>query len=108
MSIPPKYRIGTDGDRTWTLQELHKATDKATGEVSYTYTSYAYFNNLETCCLSLLDQRCKGLYSECQKFVEALSQAREEVLEAIRAFGYGLAEEEVIDTVREVLDGDVV
>jgi len=96
------YRIGTDGDRSWSIQKEGLAKDKETGKEIITWTSFKWFGTLEQAALELLEISARKRVNDCGSIVTAIKQAKEDVVWAVNNIGAQEARDEVKAACEEV------
>jgi len=93
------YRLGVDGDRSWTVQVKKVYKDKKTGEDKEEWKTLAWCKNLEQAATDMFERQAKRKFTGGAALADAVFMAKAEVLNEVRRIGLTGAKEEIRECV---------
>lgn len=95
-----EWRIGTDGDRSWTIEKKSVRTNKS-GEEVVTWQPRGYYSSVFRAAISLFELRSKQHFNYEGDLYRAIERAKRDVLVAVEKLGESEAKEEIKEAVEK-------
>jgi len=93
-----KYRLGTDGESSWTIERSEDR--KVNGIPTTVWVAQSYFNSLEMAAMELMERRARVHVCD-MGLIEAIKISTKEVISAVEALGMGPAKAKIKKAVEE-------
>lgn len=100
-----KYRIGTDGVNSWTLQKRTVQKQKDGTKVDV-YQNFKWFSQLENAAHALLDISARCYVAQGESIIESVKNARNDVIHAIQDIGMEEAKQEISKECKAKMEGE--
>lgn len=95
-----EWRIGTDGDRSWTIEKKSVRTNKS-GEEVVTWQARSYYGDIFRAAIGLFEVRAKQHFNYEGDLYRAIERAKKEVLVAVEKLGESKAKKEIKEAVEK-------